>query len=139
MTDSTSLEEQVIEMLLAGSDESLALLRQQASQARVSSRKMTGVGFFSHFIIPAGTTRVMGHPTFYLGDVNGTAAHVKHGLGFVLFVTKGTLSMLEGYTFDEPWPDEIQGLTLTYSGGQGRNIDELRKSIQRRQDALTVS
>jgi len=31
--------------------------------------------------------------------------------------------MLEGYTYDEPWPDEVRGLVLTYSTKQGRKLD----------------
>ena len=123
MTNLTTLEDRVLEMLLRGVDEVLSVLRQQAKQARVSSRKMTGVGFYTEFVVPPEVPRVPGRPTFKLGDVNGTADNVKHGLGFLLYVTEGTLSMLEGYTYDDPWPDEVRGLVLTYSSKQGRKLD----------------
>jgi hypothetical protein len=109
-------------MLLRGEDEALSVLRQQAKQARVSSRKMTGVGFFTELVVPPEVPHVPGRPTFKLGDVNGTADNVKHGPGFLLYVTEGTLSMLEGYTYDDPWPDEVVGLALTYSSKQGRKL-----------------
>ena len=38
-----------------------------------------------------------------------------HGAGFVLFIRGGRLSMLEGYTYDEPWPDQVRGFSLRYS------------------------
>ena len=117
-------------MLLRGDNEVLAVLRQQAKEAKVSSRKMTGVGFFTEFDVPPQAPRVMGRPTFKLGDVNGTADNVKHGFGFVLFVADGALSMLEGYTYDEPWPDELRGLILKYSTGQDRDLDGLKKIVQ---------
>jgi hypothetical protein len=123
MTNVTALEDRVLEMLLRGEDEALSVLREQAKQARVSSRKMTGVGFFTEFVVPAEAPRVPNRPTFKLGDVNGTADNVKHGLGFLLYVAEGTLSMLEGYTYDDPWPDEVCGLILTYSSTQGRKLD----------------
>ena len=123
MTNLTTLEDQVLEMLLRGEDAVLSVLRQQAKQLQVSSRKMTGVGFYTEFVVPSEVPRVPGRPTFKLGDVNGTADNVKHGLGFLLYVKDGALSMLEGYTYDEPWPDDVRGLVLTYSSKQGRKLD----------------
>jgi hypothetical protein len=84
---------------------------------------MTGVGFYTEFVVPPEAPRVLGRPTFKLGDVNGTADNVNHGLGFLLYVTDGALSMLEGYTYDQPWPDEVRCLVLTYSTKQGRKLD----------------
>lgn len=127
MSDLATLEGRVLQMLLHGDDDVLAVLRQQAKQAKVSLRKLTGVGFFTEFDIPSQVPRVTSRPTFRLGDVNGAADNVKHGLGFVLYVNQGVLSTLEGYTYDEPWPDDFPGLLLTYSTGQGRNLEELRK------------
>jgi hypothetical protein len=123
MRNLTTLEDRALEMLLRGEHETLSVLRQQAEQARVSSRKMTGVGFYTEFVVPPEVPRVPGHPTFKMGDVNGTADNVKHGLGFLLYVKEGTLSMLEGYTYDDPWPDEVRGLILTYSSKQGRKLE----------------
>jgi hypothetical protein len=123
MTGLTTLEEQVLEMLLRGNDQVLDVLRQQVKGAQVSSREMTGVGFFTSFEVPAEAPRVKARPKFELGDVNGTADNVNHGLGFLLFVNDGALKMLEGYTYDEPWPDEVRGLVLTYSKGHVRKLD----------------
>lgn len=110
-------------MLLCGEDEVLTILREQAKQAQVTSREMTGVGYFTKFLVPLAVPRLPGCPTFKIGDVNGAADNIKHGLGFLLYVTDGALSMLEGYTYDEPWPNEVHGLTLTYSTEGRRNLD----------------
>jgi hypothetical protein len=125
----TPLEAQVIRMLLEGENAVLAILRQQAEQVRVSSRKMTGVGFFTDLALDPQAVRVAGSPSFRLGDVNGTAANVKHGLGFLLYVKDGVLRQLEGYTYDEPWPDVVRGLVLTYAGGANRNLDGLQRLL----------
>jgi hypothetical protein len=122
-----SLEHAVIQMLLAGDDEVLAVLRQQAEHAKVTSRKMTGTGFYTEFAIPSETSRVAGDPTFKLGDINGRATNIKHELGFLLYVSKGVITMLEGYTYDEAWPDRINGLVLEYSGGQNRNLNDIKR------------
>lgn len=129
MTTLTALEDQVLQALLAGGDEALAVLRQQAEEARILSRRKTGVGFYTEISVPPEVPRLAGRPSFKLGDVNGTAANVRHGLGFLLYVTNGAISMLEGYTYDDPWPDEVEGLTLTYSGGQSRDMDRVRKVV----------
>jgi hypothetical protein len=129
MSTLTALEDQVTRMLLDGDDEALAVLRQQMEHATVILRKMTGVGFFTSFVVPPDVTQLAGHPSFKLGDVNGTAANVRHGLGFLLFVVDGVISMLEGYTYDDQWPPEVEELVLTYSGGQSRDIDKVRSVI----------
>ena len=121
MDTMTPLEDQVMRMLLAGNDDVLAVLRQQIEQAQISSRKLTGAGFYTEFSIPSEIARLVGRQSFKLGDVNGTAANIKHGLGFLLYVNDGAIAMLEGYTYDDPWPDNVEGLMLTYSGGQNQN------------------
>jgi hypothetical protein len=123
MNNLTTLEQQVLDMLVHGQNEVLTILRQQAQKLQVSSREMTGVGFYSEFLVPPDVPRVPGDPTFKLGDVNGTADNVSHGLGFILYVKNGALSMLEGYTYDEPWPDDARGLVLTYASKEARKLD----------------
>ena len=73
---------------------------------------MTGVGFFTKIIVEGDVARPVGRPTFKLGNVHGQADNVRHGLGFLLYVTDGAISMLEGYTYDDPWPDDLQNLRL---------------------------
>jgi hypothetical protein len=34
-------------------------------------------------------------------------------MGFLLFVRSGALSTLEGYTYHDPWPEDLRGLVLT--------------------------
>jgi hypothetical protein len=130
MTELTHLEKTVVQMLLEGEDAALALLRTQFANASVRSRKMTGVGFFSEFALPENTVRIPGEPSFKIGDVNGTAANVKHGLGFLLYIADGALKALEGYTYDEPWPKEIENLKLSYTKGRTRDLLSVTDTIQ---------
>lgn len=129
MSTLTFVEEQVMRKLLAGEDDALAVLRQQLEMAVVSSRKLTGVGFYTSFSIPSEAPRLPGHPSFKLGDVNGTAANLQYGAGFLLYVNDGAIAMLEGYTYDEAWPDNVDGLELTYSGGRSREMKKLKEII----------
>ncbi len=114
MPELTALEEQVLQMMLRGDDETRTVLRQQLHFLQVSSRRFTGVGFFCDFAIDLKAPRIVGRPKLELGGVAGTAQNLKHGLGFVLFVVDGALSMLEGYTYDEPWPDELHDWRLNF-------------------------
>jgi len=118
-------------MLLAGDDNVLSVLREQAKQATVRSREMTGVGFFTYFSVPPKAPRIPGTPKFQLTDVHGTADNVMHGVGFVLFVKDRALLLLEGFTYDEPWPGEITGLKLAYSGGANRDMEEVRRELHK--------
>jgi hypothetical protein len=111
--------------LLNGEDEVLANLRKQLDVCQVPKREMTGVGFFTTFEVPAHVPRAT-QKSFHLGDVNGTVEGTKHGVGFVLFVKAGTLEMLEGYTYDEPWPDSTERFELSYNKGQ-HDLDALKK------------
>jgi hypothetical protein len=111
-----ALEQAVLDKLLAGDHPALATLRTQAAVGRVASRENTGVGFFCDFRVPSNAPRLQGD--FHLGDVDGQLNGLEHGAGFVLFVREGCLELLEGFSYDEPWPEEITSFTLAYRSGQ---------------------
>lgn len=90
----------------------LEALRAQARSARVS-RETTGVGFFVTFELPPDAP-VLERVDFELGDVHAVVKGLERGAGFVLFIRDGRLSMLEGYSYDEPWPDPPGDFSLSY-------------------------
>lgn len=114
----TDLERNVLEKLLAGAHPVLQALRQQLWGCRVRSRELTGYGFFTELqidrTVPTAPTSV---ERLRIGDVNAKIAGLEHGAGFVLFVNGGYLDMLEGYSYDEPWPEAISDFELSYAGG----------------------
>jgi hypothetical protein len=110
----TPLERAVLEKLLSGDSDTYRSLRKQIALLRVSERKMTGVGFFTRFKIPAGAPKPMDEPTFQIGGVAADIDHLMHGAGFILFVEGGQIETLEGYTYDEPWPKDIRNFHLRY-------------------------
>jgi hypothetical protein len=129
MKELSALETEVMKMLLAGDDRALDVLRMQLKEAIVASRNMTGTGFYTTFSVPPSAPRIEGRPSFKLGDVDGAAVDVQNGFGFIVFITDGTLGMLEGYTYDEPWPDQIRGLRLSYAGTGIRRLEDVRARI----------
>jgi hypothetical protein len=127
MTNLTKLEIEVMRMLLDGDDEVLSALRKQLAKCKVKSRELTGVGFFTTFI-PAQSDDVLSRvKSFKIGDVFAKIEGTKHGAGFLLYVENGKIYMLEGYTFDDPWPSEIGEFKLCYINDV-RNLTEIKKN-----------
>jgi hypothetical protein len=109
----TPIEREVMSMLLAGDDPDLHTLTAQFAAATAIGRELTGVGFFVDFQVPSGCHR-LGDRHFVIGDVIGELDGLQHGAGFLLFVRDGIIKMLEGFSYDEPWPEEVRDFKLTY-------------------------
>jgi hypothetical protein len=110
----TRLERAVIEKLLAEDSAILDLLRQQAAAASVGRREHTGVGFFTEIVLPPSIRRADIARRAHLADVDAHLPNLTNGAAFVLYLQDGLLARLEGYTYDEPWPDRTDQFTLTY-------------------------
>ena len=123
----TDFEKTVLECLLDGDDAILATLRQQLNACAHFEREFTGSGFYLKFEIPEDVQRVK--PTdFHFGDVSATSDGLEHGAGFVLFVRNGVLDMLEGYSFEEPWPASGTSWNVGYVGDAERDLETVRKA-----------
>jgi len=125
----TSLESEVLRLLLAGDDPVLTALREQLAMSSVRSRELTGVGFWLFFSTPASVRKLHEQfpvkADFAFGDVAASIESIERGAGFVLFVTEGVLDNLEGYTYDEPWPENVENFRVEYIGGR-RDLKKLR-------------
>lgn len=115
--DIQDLERHVMEMLLAGENPELELLRQQYRASQVKSRELTGCGFFTYFAVDKSVASPIGHTNLQLGDVDAVIPNLEHGAGFVLFIENGYLDVLEGFCYDDSWPASVSGFTLSYTGG----------------------
>jgi hypothetical protein len=107
-------EQAVMDTLLAGDHPVLVVLRAQADEARLASREYSGAGFFCSFEVPPSAPRLDAKQNFHFGDVNAIVEGLEHGAGFVIFVRGGRLDMLEGYSYEEPWPEDVRSFKLTY-------------------------
>jgi hypothetical protein len=114
------LEKAVLEKLLSGESERYRILQKQICALRITERKMTGVGFFTDFSLPDDVPKLPDEASFHISDVAADINGLKHGAGFVLFVKQGVVYMLEGFTYDEPWPQDIHGFHLYYDGTSER-------------------
>lgn len=120
-----ALERDVLDKLLAGDHPSLMVLRRQLEASLVKERKFSGKGFFTELHVPEDAPPA---PTsksrVRFGDVIADVEGVEHGVGFLLFIDDGRLVMLEGYTFEGPWPEHAKLHRLAYTS-KSRDLSEL--------------
>ena len=117
------LEEAVLKKLLDGNHPVLEALRQQLPAVSVKARESTGAGFYTEFSIAEGARAApLQSGKLLFGDVEATIDGLKYGAGFVLYVERGLLHMLEGYSYEEPWPEHVIGFTLRYGDPERKTI-----------------
>jgi hypothetical protein len=109
-----NFERAVLDKLLAGDHPVLVVLRAQAHKARMTSRELTGAGFYCSFDVPPDAPILETKSDFHFGDVDAKIDGLEYGAGFVIFVRGGRLDTLEGYSYEEPWPSEVRNFILTY-------------------------
>jgi hypothetical protein len=119
------LEKQVLRKLLEGQSKKLQLLQQQAELARIKTRDSTGVGFFAELSVPAELAIPELRKRFVLTGVSATIPGLAHGAGFALFIEEGRLMMLEGFSYDEPWPSKIEDFVLEFDQEAPRDLTAL--------------
>jgi hypothetical protein len=59
-----------------------------------------------------------------------------HGAGFVLFVDDGVISFLEGFTYDEPWPEDAGSFELWYLKGSPSSVKDTHRDLEKLRAAL---
>ena len=108
------LESAVVAKLLDGDHPLLTMLRQQVPLLSVKAREFTGGGFFTEFAISGAMRAQLPFGKVCFGDVEARIPGLQHGAGFLLYVDEGLISMLEGYSYEEAWPEDIRHFSLNY-------------------------
>jgi len=126
----TKFEVEVLSWLLDGEEPVLDALRRQLAKATVLTKEFTGHGIYIDFYLPSEVTplhKVLKvKPRFCFGDVEASIPSLEYGAHFLIWVEDGLLTYLEGYTFDESYPQEILDFQLRYYGKEGRDWNYLR-------------
>jgi hypothetical protein len=125
------LELTIMNALLDGSGEDLAVLREQAKRSEVAGCEDTGVGFYTRFAVASDAPQLRTLQRRHLGDVLAAVDGVEHGMGFVLWIDHGQLDCLEGYTYDEPLPAHPRLLGWHYLVADGSCRRDLVESAER--------
>lgn len=122
----TELEDRVLAALLDGNHPVLDKLRQQRLVVTVENRELTGAGFYTNLAVPRDILpRATNRSVLRIGDVVASADNLKHGAGFMLYVQDGYLQLLEGFSYEEPWPDNVGQFAVSYESGKSRNLDQI--------------
>ena len=111
--DLTPFEREVIETILRLDHPVMDALRAQLAVCGVVDREFTGHGFFTTVVVPpdaapASVTRYQ----LRLGEVGATLDGLDNGAGFVLWIKTGIIDCLEGFAYDQPWPDRIENYVV---------------------------
>lgn len=95
---------QLMPLMLLGEHASLTALRAQWAEARMTKATISPAGFYVDFTVPAGVP--LAEPrNISSGSADISADGLKHGAGCVLHIRDGKLSCLEGFTYDDEWPE----------------------------------
>lgn len=113
MSKQSDLEQQLMAAFLAGDDLVLATLREQYATAVVTSRDLTGVGFFTHFAVAASAPRVV-PSDFIIHDIGVEVAGLEYGASAMLFVRDGLIDFLEVVTHSGEWSDNATLVSIYY-------------------------
>jgi hypothetical protein len=113
----------VLQKLLDGEHPILTVLRDQLRGLSVKARRLTGAGFFTEFsTATAARPAVIPSAKARLGDVEATINGLKHGAGFLLYIDQGLLTRLEGFSYEEPWPEQPYDFSLKYSDPDRKEV-----------------
>jgi hypothetical protein len=109
----TSLEHDVIATLLRPDHPVFQALRLEFERCEAAARELTGVGFFTELSTQIDAAPAPVRPGRL--RLNGVVAEIdglKHGAGFLLWIENGVLVTLEGFSYDEPWPEKVNDYSL---------------------------
>lgn len=122
------LEISVLKKLLDGDLPLLTQLRRQLELCTIEKRELTGCGFYTTLVIPQDIPLTPGLDIIF-GDVVADIPELTSGAGFLLYIKNGVLDMLEGYSYDEPWPESINSFKLEYTDGEKRDWVALKEKL----------
>jgi hypothetical protein len=95
-------------------DPILVALREQAACTHVTHGEYTGAGFLFWLEPDALAPPPIVGLDCRIGDVDGELEGLAYGAGFLLHIRGGRLELLEGFSYEEPWPTDLRAAKLTY-------------------------
>ena len=93
------IEQAVLEAAANDYQASAEALHEQITAAQVTDFENTGAGFFSTVrVSPEAPPLIDKSP---LDAATGSVGSVEHGMGFLIFLENGYVSLIEGYTYGD--------------------------------------
>lgn len=87
-------------------------LRSQAKSAQVSEFENSGAGFFSAVSISREAPLLPDKA--YVDGAHGSVEGIEHGMGFIVFLEGGRLSLIEGYCHGNVSTDDVDFSTVDF-------------------------
>lgn len=110
--DLTPIETQAVEMLLAGDDPRLALLRDQYLHIQSTTVVRSGVGQTREFQLQKNVPPLPDGDSFQISHVDAEVNEGTAVLSFILYVRNGLLDALESVSLLGDWPEQIHHFRL---------------------------
>lgn len=126
--DLTMFEKKIIANIIkyANKNDLVEFLYRQYENLKVIKRTYTGVGFYTEFNLKEKSFNEDEDLSIKIGNIGANLKGLKNGAGFILYIENGEITMLEGYSYDEMWPEseEIEDLYLINNDGTIEKIVE---------------
>jgi hypothetical protein len=112
MTTVSNLEKAVIERFLADPAVKPNKRSVDFEAVNVSSREFTGAGFLTDFQRTDELKLFDESVSLRWGKVGARLNASQTDTGYLVYIDEGYLSMIEGYTYGEDWPVEVEQLEI---------------------------
>ena len=82
-------------------------LQAQLEKIAVQKREFSTYGFSTHYAVIALEEALENDENLQLGKCQWNINGLRYGSDYILWIKNGLISYLEGFSYNEPWPDEI--------------------------------
>ena len=82
-------------------------LQAQFEKSVVLKREFSTYGFSTYYIVTASEEALGNNENLQLGKSQWKINGLQHGSDYILWIKNGFITCLEGFSYNEPWPDEI--------------------------------
>ena len=100
-------EKTIIEDIIQTYPEYAERLTRQYGSATVTKRDIDGRGFSTYYEIGDKTASLGVGVDLQLGENQWNINGLKYGSDYILWIKNGIISSLEGFSYEEPWPEVI--------------------------------
>ena len=103
----SEFEKLILDDIVAQYPEYAPNLARQLASARVGKRTIYAHGFYTEYEIEDRDARIEGATTPTLGKRQWKLNDLRYGSDYILWLREGYVAGLEGFSYGEPWPEEI--------------------------------
>lgn len=109
----SSLEKDILYLAVQGDGSDRLMIQKQLNIVKVGKRVNSGAGLFVDLMVsPSENVRVYSK-RMQLSNIHGECNELSAGFGVTVFVEDGLLKLLELYSYDEGWPEQLTSVKLS--------------------------